>query len=72
MCLLSKKSVKFLLSLRINNYYRGNFLSMVASQLKSFKEIPGPLSLPIIGTLYLYFPFFGKCYCSSNGSKILE
>ncbi|XP_068902541.1 cytochrome P450 302a1, mitochondrial-like isoform X2 [Tenebrio molitor] len=33
---------------------------MVAGQLKSFKEIPGPLSLPIIGTLYLYFPFFGR------------
>lgn len=28
--------------------------------LKSFKEIPGPKSYPIIGTLYKYMPLVGE------------
>lgn len=27
---------------------------------KPFEDIPGPRSLPIIGTLYKYLPFIGK------------
>lgn len=27
---------------------------------KPFEDIPGPRSLPVIGTLYKYLPFIGK------------
>lgn len=27
---------------------------------RPFEEIPGPKSLPFIGTLYKYFPYLGK------------
>lgn len=27
---------------------------------KPFEDIPGPKSLPVIGTLYKYLPFIGK------------
>ncbi|RZC32297.1 cytochrome P450 302a1, mitochondrial, partial [Asbolus verrucosus] len=44
-----------------SNNYRGKFLSTVVGQtVKSFEEIPGPLSLPLIGTLYLYLPLVGR------------
>lgn len=29
-------------------------------QPRTFNDIPGPTSLPIIGTLYKYLPFIGK------------
>ncbi|KAK7065723.1 hypothetical protein SK128_011715, partial [Halocaridina rubra] len=29
-------------------------------EVRPFEDIPGPLSLPIVGTLYLYLPFIGK------------
>lgn len=29
-------------------------------QPRTFNDIPGPKSLPIIGTLYKYLPFIGK------------
>lgn len=29
--------------------------------VKSFEEIPGPRSYPIIGTLHKYAPFIGTC-----------
>lgn len=29
-------------------------------QPKAFNNIPGPKSLPVIGTLYKYLPFIGK------------
>lgn len=32
---------------------------LTTEKIKPFEKIPGPLSLPIIGTLYLYFPFIG-------------
>ncbi|EFA04695.1 cytochrome P450 302a1, mitochondrial [Tribolium castaneum] len=61
MCLFSKKSVHYLLTIRTRNYYyRGRFLTTAVDPPKSFKEIPGPLSLPLVGTLYLYFPFIGR------------
>lgn len=33
---------------------------MSSDNLKSFNEIPGPKSYPIIGTLYKYLPLVGK------------
>lgn len=29
-------------------------------EAKPFEDIPGPRSLPVIGTLYKYLPFIGK------------
>ena len=29
-------------------------------KIKKFSEIPGPKSIPIFGTLYMYLPFIGK------------
>ena len=34
--------------------------NMGPSRVKAFEEIPGPRSLPYIGTLYKYLPFFGR------------
>nr|UOW66135.1 cytochrome P450 302A1 [Rhopalosiphum padi] len=36
------------------------FLSTETKNVKEFNEIPGPLSLPLVGTLYQYLPVFGK------------
>lgn len=36
---------------------------------KRFQDIPGPLSLPIFGTLYQYLPIIGKinvCMCENK------
>lgn len=36
---------------------------------KRFQDIPGPLSLPIFGTLYQYLPIIGKinvCMCEND------
>lgn len=40
--------------------YSVNFSHVNTSVPKSFKDIPGPTSLPVIGTLYKYLPFIGK------------
>lgn len=34
--------------------------SLSSDACKDFDEIPGPKSLPLIGTLYQYLPVFGK------------
>lgn len=49
----------------IKNFYITRFCSTDQSHIdrnepKPFEEIPGPRSLPIIGTLYKYLPFIGK------------
>ncbi|XP_025209121.1 cytochrome P450 302a1, mitochondrial-like isoform X2 [Melanaphis sacchari] len=36
------------------------FLSTETKFVKTFDEIPGPKSLPLVGTLYQYLPMFGK------------
>ncbi|XP_022181134.1 cytochrome P450 302a1, mitochondrial-like isoform X1 [Myzus persicae] len=36
------------------------FLSTETTVVKEFDEIPGPTSLPLVGTLYQYLPVFGK------------
>jgi len=35
-------------------------LSTETTAAKEFNEIPGPTSLPLVGTLYQYLPIFGK------------
>lgn len=42
-----------------NNFIRLNSRSF-ASDVKPFNSIPGPKSLPLIGTLWMYLPVFGK------------
>lgn len=37
-----------------------NFSTMNKTVLHSFQDIPGPVSLPLIGTLYKYIPLIGK------------
>lgn len=49
----------------IKNFYITRFCSTDQSHIdrnepKPFEEIPGPRSLPIIGTLYKYLPFIGE------------
>lgn len=39
---------------------RNRWLSTKTPIVKEFKEIPGPKSLPLIGTLYQYLPVFGR------------
>ncbi|XP_022918988.2 cytochrome P450 302a1, mitochondrial [Onthophagus taurus] len=34
--------------------------TILNSRIKSFEEIPGPFSIPILGTLYQYFPVIGR------------
>lgn len=36
------------------------WLSTEAQVCKKFEEIPGPKSLPLVGTLYQYLPVFGR------------
>lgn len=32
----------------------------LSNNIRKFNEIPGPLSLPLIGTLYQYLPIIGE------------
>lgn len=50
---------KLCLQLFTNNY-SVNFSTMNKTVLHSFQDIPGPISLPLIGTLYKYIPLIGK------------
>ncbi|XP_046475935.1 cytochrome P450 302a1, mitochondrial [Neodiprion pinetum] len=46
-----------------------------AQDVKPFKDIPGPRSFPVIGTLYHYLPYFGKYNFEKlheNGAKKLK
>lgn len=47
----------FILTNQINNW---SLISQVKRGIKSFSSIPGPTSLPVLGTLYQYIPIFGK------------
>ncbi|XP_046818173.1 cytochrome P450 302a1, mitochondrial-like isoform X2 [Vespa crabro] len=42
------------------NNYTVNFSTMNETVLHSFQDIPGPTSLPLIGTLYKYTPLIGE------------
>lgn len=46
----------------MNGRTKSHFVRYVSnfSKEKKFEEIPGPVSLPIFGTLYQYLPFLGK------------
>ncbi|XP_063903411.1 cytochrome P450 302a1, mitochondrial-like [Zophobas morio] len=61
MCLFSKRSVPTLLQIgRKKCYYPRKCLSSNQQKVRAFEEIPGPTSLPLIGTLHLYAPFVGR------------
>lgn len=36
-----------------------NLVFLTSKRYKSFTNIPGPQSLPVLGTLYQYFPIIG-------------
>lgn len=60
MFVFKKKCVHFLV-LYVKTADKRNFsTSFLNAKNKSFYNIPGPLSLPGIGTLYQYLPFIGK------------
>lgn len=40
--------------------FKCKFLTSAVYGVKKFEEIPGPKSVPLIGTLYQYLPFLGK------------
>ncbi|KAF7414571.1 hypothetical protein HZH68_003060 [Vespula germanica] len=56
---ISSLSKRLCLQLFINNY-SVNFSTMNKTVLHSFQDIPGPISLPLIGTLYKYIPLIGE------------
>lgn len=43
-----------------NHLYKLSVVIIGKRGLKSFKSIPGPITLPGIGTLYQYLPLLGK------------
>lgn len=64
MCTLLKKcnqSIRKKLFIKFcSNEFTKSKIKKNHSQPKTFYDIPGPKSLPIIGTLYKYLPFIGK------------
>lgn len=64
MCTLLKKCNSFIKKKLLIKFYSNEFtkskIKINHSQPKAFYDIPGPKSLPIIGTLYKYLPFIGK------------
>lgn len=40
-----------------------------AKEIKPFDSIPGPKSLPLLGTLWKYFPLIGKYYWNNNDNN---
>ncbi|KAF7408215.1 hypothetical protein HZH66_002752 [Vespula vulgaris] len=56
---ISLLSKRLCLQLFTNNY-SVNFSTMNKTVLHSFQDIPGPISLPLIGTLYKYIPLIGE------------
>lgn len=46
------------------NYINTNHIN--TNMPKSFKDIPGPRSLPVFGTLYKYLPLIGKSEIYNN------
>lgn len=58
MCVWSKRK---LYMLSIKNYKNVvNYNTSANFKRKKFNEIPGPISIPVIGTLYQYLPVVGK------------
>lgn len=53
----SYKSLKFYLKCEMHRYKRN--LNTSIKKYNNFTDIPGPLSLPGIGTLYQYLPLMG-------------
>lgn len=45
---------------RITKHSRSFIRSFANATIKPFDKIPGPKSLPIVGTLWAYFPVIGK------------
>lgn len=64
MCTLLKKCNQSIRKKLFIKFYSNEFtkskIKINHSQPKAFYDIPGPKSLPIIGTLYKYLPFIGK------------
>lgn len=62
MCLFYNKLQYYIFCYRItkNSVFKCKLFTSAAVRAKSFEEIPGPKSLPIIGTLYQYLPFLGE------------
>lgn len=64
MCTLLKKCNQSIRKKLFIKFYSNEFtkskIKIDHSQPKAFYDIPGPKSLPIIGTLYKYLPFIGK------------
>lgn len=64
MCTLLKKCNQSIRKKLFIKFYSNEFtkskIKINHSQPKAFYDIPGPKSLPIIGTLYKYLPFIGE------------
>lgn len=70
MIFLNSSLNNFLFLHQINTWL---LISKVKRGIKSFRNIPGPVSLPGIGTLYQYLPFIGNL-CNFKiqiGTKLL-
>lgn len=60
MCILSRNTSIVLRNLHIKGKTNTKSINLLSTKVKPFDEIPGPKSLPLIGTLYQYIPIFGK------------
>lgn len=49
--------------------FKGVRFASAVSGVKQMKEIPGPLNIPILGSLWQFMPIIGK-YCILNNTSL--
>lgn len=56
--MICTRRIRFIAKCQIAHYSK--YDNSVFNDVKQFEEIPGPKSLPVLGTLYQYLPLIGK------------